>query len=259
MMMDEDFNKLPSGLGEFFRSLGVRSIDSTFDQLRDLANRQLSLGSSGHYESHAPKRWEDSLIEGLVKTGDRVLDLGCGDGELLVRLVYRCGAEVQGIETNEDLVIRCIERGVPVCHDDLEQMLSILPDRSFDIAVMENTLQTLVHPLDALRGMLRVARIGVVSFPNFAHWSVRLTLGLGGRMPVTSSLPYTWYDTPNIHLCSINDFTDWVVADDVEVLESWVLVEGKVEKFNGDDHNKTAEQAMFVIKGKDSMPAGEDR
>ena len=103
-------------------------------------------------------------------------------------------------------------------------------------------------PLDVLNEMLRVADKCIVTFPNFAHWSVRFTFSLGGRMPVTKSLPHTWYNTPNIHLCSLTDFMDWVRSDGVDIQEAWVLVDGKVLEFDPTkSHNIIGEQALFVI------------
>ena len=156
---------------------------------------------------------------------------------------------MQGIESNEELVNRCVERGLPVCHADIEDILDILPDKNYTWAVLEDTLQTLQNPLDVLEKMLRVANKSIVSFPNFAHWSVRFTFSLGGRMPVTKSLPNKWYNTPNIHLCSISDFQDWIRQDNVTILEAWVLINGEVREFDpSEGHNISAEQALFVLQ-----------
>ncbi|MGI5923496.1 MAG: methionine biosynthesis protein MetW [Lentisphaeria bacterium] len=247
------------GFEEFLRKIGVRSFDSNFDELLAQAKRAMEAQQSETgFESHAPARWEDPIIAKLVQPGETVIDLGCGDGELLVRLMYECNARVQGVETDEDAVIRCIERGMPVCHEDLYHILNVVPDQSFNYAVLEQTLQTLQEPLKVLEGMLRVAKRSIVSFPNFAHWSVRLAFSLGGRMPVTSALPYEWYDTPNIHLCSITDFLDWVEKTNVRICQAWVLVEGKVEEFGHPNHNISAEQAMFVIERKSDGDANDD-
>lgn len=240
------------GFEDFLRQIGVSSFDSDFEELllqaqQAMQNQQARQARNG-YENHAPHRWEDQIIAGIVQPGDTVIDLGCGDGELLVRLVYERDAHVQGVETNEDAVIRCIERGMPVCHEDLYHILDVVPDQSFSYAVLEETLQTLKEPLTVLDGMLRIAGRSFVSFPNFAHWSVRLAFSLGGRMPVTSALPHEWYNTPNIHLCSITDFLDWVNKAGVRICQAWVLVEGKVEEFGQPNHNITAEQAMFLIE-----------
>jgi len=112
-----------------------------------------------------------------------------------------------------------------------------------------------MYPRETLRDMMRVAKVCAVSFPNFAHWSVRVSFSTGGRMPVTSSLPYTWYNTPNIHFCSLADFLDWANSDGVEILDGYVLVDGKVQKFDSSDRiqNITAEHALFFFRGKDGV------
>ena len=176
-----------------------------------------------------------------------VLDLGCGDGELLTRLMTRKAICAQGVELNQEAVIRCIERGVPVFHGNLDEGLAGFPDQSFDIVVLEETLQTLHHPLRVLEEMLRVGRRGIVSFPNFAHWRVRAALAAGGRMPVTGALPYRWHDTPNIHLLSIRDFLDWTRENRIRVLEGHVLAAEGVRPLRDND-NLMAEEALFVIQ-----------
>ena len=152
----------------------------------------------------------------------------------------------QGIEINQEMAMRCIERGIPTCHGDLEECVRIFQDKSFDFVILEETLQTLQHPIDVLREILRVGNEVVVSIPNFAHWRVRLAFSLGGRMPKTASLPHTWYNTPNIHLCTLNDFMDWIETDHVKILESWSLVSGNIIPYEA-KHNLTAEQALFVL------------
>ncbi len=221
---------------------GVKS-DCSFEILRRCAETFQPDSAS------VSRHWHDPIIRHLVKSGDSLIDLGCGDGELMAQVSYNCKCWVQGIESDEQLVNRCVERGLPVCHADLADILDLLPDRNYTWAVLEDTLQTLHRPLDVLEKMLRVAERSIVSFPNFAHWSVRYTFSLGGRMPVTKSLPNTWYNTPNIHLCSITDFMDWVHKSSVIILEAWVLRDGHVERFDpASNHNITAEQALFVIQ-----------
>jgi methionine biosynthesis protein MetW len=148
------------------------------------------------------------LIASLVPEGSRVLDLGCGDGALLAHLRDTAGCSVRGVELSHEGVRRCVVAGIPVVQSDLDEGLAALADGSFDVVVLSQTLQVVRHPDRVLREMLRVGRIGIVSFPNFAHWKVRGYLALRGRMPVSRAIPCTWYDTPNIHHTTVRDFRD---------------------------------------------------
>jgi len=153
-------------------------------------------------------RW----IAANVPEGSRVLDLGCGSGELLALLRDTRGCEVRGIEIDPHLVTQSIARGVPVLRVDLDEGLGMFPDHSFDVVILSQTLQVVRRPKFLMNEMLRVGGACVVSYPNFAHWRVRTYLALRGRMPVSDLIPYTWYDTPNIHHTTIRDFRD-LVAD----------------------------------------------
>lgn len=196
-------------------------------------------------------RWQDALIEAEIPVGASVLDLGCGKGELLARLIDKKKVQGQGMELDHDAVLECVERGVPVFHADLDAGLDGFPDGHFDYVILEETLQALHRPIDVLREMLRVGRRGIVSFPNFAYWRVRLELAVRGRMPVTERLPFRWYDTPNIHLFSLQDFLDWAHENQVRVLGGHVLAEGQVRPVRDDD-NLYAEEALFVIEKRES-------
>jgi methionine biosynthesis protein MetW len=202
--------------------------------------------SASVVSAEASHRWQDPVIESLVPRACSVLDLGCGDGTLLARLMAANDVCAQGVELDQGAVLRCIERGVPVFHGDLDEGLRGFPDASVDIVILEQTLQTLHRPVCVLEEMLRVGRCGVVSFPNFAHWRVRKAFGLGGRMPVTQELPNSWHTTPNIHLCSIRDFLDWALSARVRVLDAYVLADGVSRKLCAGD-NLTASEALFVL------------
>ncbi len=146
------------------------------------------------------------VVASLVGEGVSVLDLGCGEGELLDHLITRQRCSGLGIERDVEDFHACIARGVPVTQGDLETEIELTEASSFDCAVLSLTLQAVRHPAQVLEQMRRVATRQVISLPNFAHWRLRLDLAAHGRMPSTRSLPYTWYETPNIHLCTLRDF-----------------------------------------------------
>ncbi len=166
------------------------------------------------------------LITGIVPEGARVLDLGCGDGSLMVHLRDERGCTVRGIELDHADIATAIGHGLSVVEADLDEGLAAYPDASFDVVVLSQTLQVVRKPALVLREMLRVGTRGVVSFPNFGHWRVRGYLAFRGRMPVSRSIPYSWYDTPNIHHTTISDFRDFVAANGGEVEREIPLVTG---------------------------------
>jgi methionine biosynthesis protein MetW len=231
----------------FLESLAQDRPDASFKRLNQLREHASRVPEPDRPENGKWHRWQDPIIERLVPEHASVLDLGCGDGELLARLMASKAVCAQGVELSQESVIRCIERGVPVFHGNLDEGLAGFPDRSFDVVVLEETLQTLHQPLRVLDEMLRVGRRGIVSFPNFAHWSVRIELGLGGRMPITGSLPFRWHDTPNIHLFSIRDFLDWARQSNTDVIEAHVLVQDGVRPIREED-NLMAEEVLFVVR-----------
>lgn len=194
-------------------------------------------------------RWQDAIIEGEIPCGSSVLDLGCGSGELLQRLVAKRRCRCQGIELDPQAALACVQKGVPVLQVDLDEGLGWFPDQSFDYVVLEWTLQTVHKPLVLLGEMLRVGRRGIISFPNFAFWRVRLGLAITGRMPVTRSLPYQWYDSPNIHLFTLQDLLDWARSARAVVTRGWVLANGIVRKLRAGD-NLLAEEVLLVVEKK---------
>lgn len=148
------------------------------------------------------------VIGEIVEPGSRVLDLGCGEGELLAWLVEHKNVMARGVEISPAQVRRAIARGVSVYQGDINEGLEDYPDKAFDYVILSQTLQETRAPLQVLRELLRVGRRAIVSFPNFGHWAVRLAMLKNGQAPKTKLFPHNWYDSPNIHFLSINDFED---------------------------------------------------
>lgn len=144
----------------------------------------------------------------MVKAGSRVLDVGCGDGALLKHLSEQKGADARGIELSQAGVNACVAQGLSVIQGDADTDLADYPSSSFDYAILSQTIQATRNPRMVLDNLLRIAQETIVSFPNFGYWKVRLKLAVTGRMPRTAALPLSWYDTPNIHLCTIADFLE---------------------------------------------------
>ena len=165
------------------------------------------------------------MIAELVPAGSRVLDLGCGTGELLAHLQETKGCTGYGVELDDANVLACAQRGVNVIQLNLEEGLAIFEDQSFDVVLQLDTLQHLRNTEKMLRETARVGRIGIVSFPNFAHWQNRFSI-LRGRMPVTKTLPYQWYDTPNIRVGTFADFEVLARKNGLRVLESFGIQDG---------------------------------
>ena len=153
-------------------------------------------------------RLDLSHIQRCIAPGSRVLDLGCGDGVFLEFLRDQRQVRGTGLEIDQDYITAAISRGLNVVEQDMDEGLANFPDQSFDTVVLALALQAVNYPDRVLEEMLRIGREGIVTFPNFGHWRCRLMLGIRGRMPVSSFMPYTWYNTPNIHFCTVQDFED---------------------------------------------------
>ncbi len=169
-------------------------------------------------------------IASLVPTGSRVLDLGCGDGAMLDYLQRERGCSGYGVELDDANVLACVRRGVSVLQLNLDQGLNVFEDASFDVVLQIDTLQHLRNAETMLRETARVGRVGIVAFPNFAHWPNRLSI-LRGRMPVTRRLPYEWYDTPNIRVGTHADLAVLAGRNGLRVLDSFGLQNGRTVRF----------------------------
>jgi methionine biosynthesis protein MetW len=191
----------------------------------------------------------DETILAQIPSRSRVLDLGCGDGRLLARLRDEHGASIQGIELDVREIHAAMARGVPVIHADLDKGIPDFPDRSFDVAVLSQTLQQVRHPRLILDEMLRVAARALVVVPNFGHWKVRLQLLRHGRAPVTSSLPYEWYETPNLHFMSMRDFRDLVDVVNARIVKELPLINGRAIE-QAWLANLRADSALYVLERK---------
>jgi methionine biosynthesis protein MetW len=174
----------------------------------------------------AAGRADFATIASWIAKDARVLDLGCGDGSLMAYLRRERGATGYGIEIDDAGVLACIGNGTNVLQSDLESGLAGFDDASFDCVILSQTLQAMRHTEAIVNEMLRVGRQAIVTFPNFGHWTHRLQI-LRGRMPVSSSLPYEWYDTPNIHLCTVADFDAFLAQRRCVVENRVVLADGK--------------------------------
>ena len=164
-------------------------------------------------------RTDHSLIAKWIKDNTRVLDLGCGAGALLADLQKKQNVTGYGVEIDEDNIVKCIKSGVNVIQTDLDAGLSQFENNTFDYVIMTQTLQAIYYPEKLLTEMTRVGHEAIVTFPNMAHWKCRIQIALGGHMPKSKTLPYEWYNTPNIHLCSLDDFENLCAKKNIEILE----------------------------------------
>ncbi|CAA9369076.1 MAG: Homoserine O-acetyltransferase [uncultured Nocardioidaceae bacterium] len=187
------------------------------------------------------------VVAGLVPTGSRVLDLGCGDGELLDHLFHESGCTGTGVEIEDRAVVRAIRRGVPVIELDVDTELSELADDSYDVVVLSRTLQALRRPADVLAEIRRIGRRCVVSVPNFGLWKHRASLVVRGRMPVSRELPYPWFETPNIHLSTLPDLEELFAARDWTVETRLLLDERGRRLANERLANLRAGAAVYLL------------
>ncbi|MEF2071388.1 methionine biosynthesis protein MetW [Consotaella aegiceratis] len=199
----------------------------------------------------AASRVDLRVIADLVTPGARVLDIGCGDGSLLALLETRRDVDGRGIELSQQGVNECVARGLSVIQGDADADLVHYPDDAFDFVVLSQTIQATRNPRTVLQELLRIGQRAIVSFPNFGHWSIRLSLGIRGQMPVTKNLSHAWYDTPNIHFCTIRDFVALAKELGAEV-ETAIALNATGQKMGmrmpWAFWNVFGQQAVFVLK-----------
>ncbi|RMF11077.1 MAG: methionine biosynthesis protein MetW [Alphaproteobacteria bacterium] len=195
------------------------------------------------------------LIARAIPPGSRVLDVGCGDGALMDYLVRERDADARGIELSQEGVNACVARGLSVVQGDADTDLKDYPSKAFDYVILSQTLQATRKPKEVIRELLRIGRHAIVSFPNFGFWKVRAKLFFGGRMPNTGTLDHPWYDTPNIHLCTVRDFVELCESLDVTIEESLAIdSKGRPMRFASRLWlaNLFADQGLFVLRKNDS-------
>jgi methionine biosynthesis protein MetW len=201
----------------------------------------------------APLRGDLRLVADMIEPGARVLDVGCGDGELLAFLAQHKQVDGRGMELSQSGVNACVRHGLSVIQGDADHDLKDYPSDSFDYVVLSQTLQATHQPRQVMEHLVRIGRHAIVSFPNFGHWRIRLRLLADGRMPVTPVLTHAWFETPNIHLCTILDFIALCEKLGV-VIERSVTLDRAGLAYRLNPHsrlaNLLAEQALFVLRGR---------
>ena len=194
---------------------------------------------------------EYKIIADIISKNTRVLDVGCDDGSLMEFLKKEKNVDIRGIEISKEKVQTCISKGLTVIEGDAEFDLKQFPDKSFDYVVLGQTLQAFINPEIVIKELLRVGNKAIVTIPNFGHWKVRLNLLIQGTMPVTQTLPNEWYNTPNIHMCTIKDFFTFSKTMNFKIFKSLALMNKNVSTINSSNlsfKNLFCELGIFLIE-----------
>ena len=194
---------------------------------------------------------EFKIIAQLIENNTRVLDVGCGDGTLMKHLKDNKGIDTRGLEISKNNVQTCISKGLAVIKGNAEKDLQQFPNLSFDYVVLSQTLQAFYNPEKVINDLLRVANKAIVTIPNFGYWKVRLQLLFKGTMPITKNLPDEWYNTPNLHMCTIKDFSNFCSKKNIKLYKSIALHEQKtsnINKINLNLKNLSSELGIFLIE-----------
>ena len=194
---------------------------------------------------------EFKAISRIIQNNKRVLDIGCGDGTLMEYLKINQKNDVRGLEPQKNLVQKCIAKGLSVIEGDAEKELVQFPEKSFDYVVLSQTLQAFLFPEEVLKQLLRIGKQTIVSIPNFGYWKVRLHLLLKGTMPVTKNLPDQWYNTPNLHMCTIKDFFNFCSEKNIKIDQSTCLTNEKISEITKSNmfyKNIFSQLGIFLIE-----------
>ena len=194
---------------------------------------------------------EFKIIANSIQKDKSILDVGCGDGELMKFIYENISKKIRGLEISKDNVQKCIQKGLTVIEGNAEMDLQQFPSDSFDYVILSQTLQAFLNPEKVIGDLLRIGKTSIVTIPNFGFWKVRFNLLFKGTMPVTKTLPNEWYNTPNLHMCSIKDFVNFCNNRKINLFKSLALTNNKVSsinKFNLNFKNLTSELGIFLIE-----------
>ena len=194
---------------------------------------------------------EFKIIANSIQKDKLILDVGCGDGELMKFIYENISQKIRGLEISKDNVQKCIKKGLTVIEGNAEMDLQQFPNNSFDYVILSQTLQAFLNPEKVISDLLRIGKTSIVTIPNFGFWKVRFNLLFKGTMPVTKTLPNEWYNTPNLHMCSIKDFVNFCNDRKINLFKSLALTNNKVSsinKFNLNFKNLTSELGIFLIE-----------
>ena len=194
---------------------------------------------------------EFKIIANSIQKDKSILDVGCGDGELMKFIYENISKRIRGLEISKNNVQKCIQKGLTVIEGNAEMDLQQFPSNSFDYVILSQTLQAFLNPEKVISDLLRIGKTSIVTIPNFGFWKVRLNLLFKGTMPVTKTLPNEWYNTPNLHMCSIKDFVKFCNNRKINLFKSLALTNNKVSsinKFNLNFKNLTSELGIFLIE-----------
>ena len=194
---------------------------------------------------------EFKIIANSIQREKSILDVGCGDGELMKFIYENISKRIRGLEISKDNVQKCIQKGLTVIEGNAEMDLQQFPSNSFDYVILSQTLQAFLNPEKVISDLLRIGKTSIVTIPNFGFWKVRFNLLFKGTMPVTKTLPNEWYNTPNLHMCSIKDFVNFCNDRKINLFKSLALTNNKVSsinKFNLNFKNLTSELGIFLIE-----------